>query len=327
MILVTGRDLHIIACKRRPLPDDVRPIVGVRWASRPDLGFPLEGYGVGRSGNVDFSIGRFFLPASTNWPAFSDDAHARKPLRGPWFPSIDETDLGYLLPIVRLADPRTPTAELIDLAQKVIDVFGALHVSDPALAWHFWPAGSPAPISDLLADATIAAEIIAFYRRKCVDYLNALALRFEYSMLFGLATDHLADDDRELHYEVQADWREGSCVALSDPKHAIDPCDPSAPAWLTADRVPGTVGHPAFANLQWSHPAELSPRDSEGNLVPTAALVPRGPAAFSALSWARPAPETTLIGYRPVLYRLGRFGHGRDTAGKLVTPLLPAHAR
>lgn len=327
MILVAGQDLHIIACQRRPLPHEARPVVGVRWASRPDLGFPLKGYGVRRRGRIDAVVGRFFLPVSTSWPAFLADAHARKPLRGPWFPSIDEADLGYLLPVVRLADPRTPANERRGLTHKAADLFGELHVSDAALAWQFWPAGRPAPVGDLLNDPTIAAALIAFYSRKCVDYLNALALRFEYAVLFGLATDHPADDDGRLHYEVSADWREGSCVALSDPKHAIDPCDPPAPAWLTADRVPGSVGHPAFAGLAWTHAPELSPLDGDGNALPAAALVPRPPAAFTALAWARPAPETKLIGYGPVLYRLGRFAHGRDTAGKLVTPPLPATAQ
>jgi hypothetical protein len=326
VILVAGQDLHIIACQRRPLPNDVHPVVGVRWASRPDFGFPVRGYGLRRRGQLDVDLGRFFLPASTSWPAFLADVQARKPLSGPWFPSIDEENLGYLLPVVALADPRTPSAELGALVLQVADVFGTLHASDPALAWQFWPAGSPAPIGDLLADAAFAAALVAFYRRKCGDYLNALALRFEYAVMFGLATDHLADDDRGLHYEVEADWRKGSCVALSDPKHAIEPCEPPAPAWFTADRAPGTVGHPAFANVAWTHPPALSPLDGDGKALPAAALVPRSPAAFSALAWERPAPETTLIGYGPVLYRLGRFAHGRDTAGQLVTPALPATA-
>ena len=215
MNLIAGRDLHVIACLRRPTPQDPRRVVGVRWASRPDIGFPL-GYGVRRRGVADVLIGRFFLPASTTWAAFHADAVARKPLRGPWFASIEEADLGYLLPIIRLADPRTPTGEHRDLAHKAADVFGALHTSDAALAWQFWPAGSPAAIDVLLADPTIGPAVVAFYRRKCVDYLNALALRFEYAVLFALATDDLVADDRGLFYEVEADWREGSCTAQSE---------------------------------------------------------------------------------------------------------------
>jgi len=324
---VTERDIAIIACERRPTPADTSRVIGVRWAARPDLGFPLRGYIVRRRevaspGSV--TIGIFTLPNTTDWTAFRADVIARRPLRGPYFSTIESENLEYLLPIVRLADPRTSDLEIGPLTEKVAEFFGNIHVDDAELAWYLWPTGSPPPLTQLLADAVSGLRLRQFYRRRASDYLAALAMRFEFAVLFGLATDDAAPPTTVV-YELDAVWREERGIAQSDVHHTNELCVVSPPSWLVAERTPGSVSHPAFAAWpDWSPPAGFVPVDAEGVPAVPETLVPRSPAAFTALTWTPPPPEPAVIGHGPVLYRIARFDHGRDTAASMTPPALPA---
>jgi hypothetical protein len=325
------RHLAIIACQRR-LPKQhshLRRVVGVRWASRPDFGFPTSGYIVRRRGEgAGESLGVFWLPSTKSWDAFRDDALARRPLAGPYFPSIDHEQLGHLLPIVRLADPRTSEVEHEALTQVAAAFFGDIHAGDAALAWNLWPFRStPPPLADLLGEPLARAAIIQYYRRRASDYLLALALRFEYAVLFGLATDDAPPARATVAYVVGAAWKHGRAVARTDWKTPNHVCVVPAPGWAAADRAPGSVAHPAFAIWPgWQPPADFAPTDGDGTPLPATSLVPRAPAAFSALTWAEAAPEPALIGHGPVLYRLRRFAHGRHTAKQTTPPLVPPGA-
>ena len=347
MTLTPGQDLHIIACPRgvivdsktatklkardatRRWPEPVRlTVYGVRWGARPDLGFPPRGFSVFRViGSTRTHLGDFFLPRSKTWALFRADAEARRPVLGPWFPTLSRTNLGYLLPIVRLADPRTPAGELRQLTVKVADFFGGPHAEDPTLAWQFWGATEAPPLGALLTSAATRPALIAFYRARATTYLLALALRFEYAVLFGLATDDRAPPAKTpVHYAVAARWGKdtGAASTSLDKKKS---CIPPPPRQVSAERVPGSVGHPAFAAWpSWSHPPELSPTDSDGVPLPPGALVPRAPSPWTALSWTGASPSGRLIDYGPVLYRISRHHFGADTAGQLASPPLPPGA-
>ena len=359
MSLQAGQDIHIIACPRGELtgPDlgsttvtvgtvaarrtaarwrapgrpriVLRRVVhGVRWAARPDLGFPLKGFRVSRvRGATQTKIGDFFLPRSKNWAQFRADAEARRPARGPYFPTITRPNLGYLLPIVRLADPRTPAQELRSLTVKVADFFGHPHAEDPELAWSFW-GPLPAPsLAALLTGTATRAALISFYRARATAYLLALALRFEYAVLFGLATDDVtAAASAAVNYTVMARWGAdtGSSSTALDRKKE---CTPPPPKAATADRVPGSVAHPAFSAWpSWVPPPPLSPTDADGEPLPPGALVPRAPSPHTALSWTEAATSGRLIDYGPVLYAVSRFHFGADSAAQLASPPLPAGA-
>lgn len=359
MTLKPGQHIHIIACPRGEvggprLPPVVRPsegvlrrvagrrtrpkektrlplrmtVYGVRWAARPDLGFPPKGFSVFRvAGSKRTKIGDFFLPRSKTWGVFRADAEARRPVMGPYFPTITRDNLGYLLPIVRLADPRTPISELRLLALKVADFFGEPHRADPGLAWSFWATGEAPPLTSLLSSTATRAALIAYYRSRATTYLLALALRFEYAVLFGLATDDLVPSaTTNVHHLVAAKWAKdsgGSSTQLDRKKT----CIPPPPREVEATRVPGSVGHPAFVAWPgWAHPAALSPTDVGGEPLPPTALVPRVPSPHTALTWSEAEPSGRLIDYGPVLYLASRFHFGADSAKELSSPPLPSGA-
>ena len=349
--LKPGSEMHVIACVRSgpgtgtagPVisthvvgPAAAGSVLGVRWGSRPDIGFPDNGYRLaivapdvldddGKPRRAE--VGTFFLPATDSWASFEADAQARKPAGGPWFPSIDESSLGFLLPLVRLADPRTPLNERRGLTVKAADFFGHVHRGDAELAWRFWKLAEPPPLDDLLKDPTSGLAVIRFYRRHSTNFLLVLALRFEYAALLGLGTDVPRRGTTALVAEVTGSWDAYLGVATSDRARTNSACSLAPPAWLKADRAPGTVTQPAFAAWpSWEPPAELAPLDAQGNRLPAAASIPRGPAAFTALTWPDETSKQNVIDYGPVLYRLARHDHGAATAGSLTTPPLPAGA-
>lgn len=322
------RDLAIIACERAV--SDAR-CIGVRWAARPDLGFPPSGFLVGRRfvndvENITEIGATFFLPDTTNWAAFAADVAGRRPARGPWFPNIARAEMEFLLPLIRYVDPRVAVGDRVAQVQAVANFFGNIHRSDPELAWHIWRHNEPPPLADLLADTNNAPLVLQFYLQHSMNFLMVLALRFEYAVLLGLGTDDLAPDG-ELIYEVYARWQDFGGSSFSDPVPTNQRCAPSAPAWLHAERAPGTVPHPAFAAWpNWEPPLALAPQEASGAPRPASTLVPRVPAAFTALTWADKAPEPRLIGHGPVLYEVSRYDHGAGSAASLATPTLPVNA-
>ena len=338
-VLQSRRDIHIIACNRSA----ANPVaglttnrgsprcVGVRWASRLDLGFPTGGYLIARrpaAGGAETQLGTFWLPASQSWAAFEADAIARQPAcGGPYFETITEDDLGYLLPIIRLVDPRTPASESIALTTNVADFFREPHTGSARLKWEFWPTGSAPSLAALLADPASSGALVEYYRYAALQFVHVLALRFEYAALFGLGCDD-SGAVNDVVYVVRAAWHTQTVgESESQVVHASTSCAPPAPAWLTCTREPGSVPHPAFAAWPaWEPPPALAPLGSDGLPLPGRTLVPRCPAAFSGLTWAAAPHEPNLIGYGPVLYRVGRYDHGAATAGQTTIPPLPSGA-
>lgn len=325
-------DLDVIACLRAGGPPgaDVRTF-GVRWGSRPELGFPPSGYALVRregwpDGEIREDLGVRFLPETTDWAAFAADAEARRPASGIYFPAITEEELGYLLPLVRLADPRTPEAERDALAEEAAAYFGGSHASDAELAWKHWGYGPVPPLDDLLAGAETGPDVVAHYRDACTEFLLVLAVRFEFAVLFGLARD---DETMVpvVGYEVTAEWPAGRATAGTGKSMPPSPCAPPPPAWLRAERAPGSVPHPAFTAWPgWMPPAELMPAGPDGVPLPAETLVPRAPAAFTALEWAAPPAEDRLLPRGAVLYRVERYAYGAATAGQVPAPPLPPGA-
>jgi len=310
-----------------------RRCIGIRWASRQELGFPIEGYTVGRrltnaaADTPTTTLGTFSLPDTSSWTAFAADVTSRRPPCGPWFDDILPESHEYLVPLIRLADPRTPVAEVRALVLDAADFFGETHRESAQLAWDFWRYSEPPPLASLLDDDPLtAAALTSFYRARSTELLLALALRFEYAVLLGLAIDDWAPAE-DVVYGVRAMWKEGAVTAVSDAVPTNSPCSPPPPKWLVAARLPGTLPHPAFAAWPgWTPPPALTPLDSDGSPLNAAALIPRYPTAFTALTWAPPPAEATLIGHGPVLYRARRFGHGAATAALGTAPALPAGA-
>ena len=328
--LVDGRDAQIIACERATQ----QRCIGVRWASTAASGFPRDGYAVwrvevdanGKLGQPEL-LGDFTLPVTTDWNAFAADVAARAPAAGPWFPAINQSELAFLLPVIRFADLRTPDAERPALCAQIATWFGDPHENDAELAWHFWGQATPPSLQDLLANQVTASALYGYYWRYSVAFLHLLAQRFEYAVLLGLGTDDAgAPAGATVRYYLQINPERSGAVHSQD----VPPgkrCRPAAPAWCRAERVPGTVPHPAFAAWPaWSPPAGLAPVDPDGQPLPARALVPRAPAAFTALTWAGPPETNTLLSHDPVLYRIRRFSHGAATASLGTAPVLPANA-
>ncbi|MHC8285942.1 hypothetical protein ACYZUD_03730 [Pseudomonas sp. XS1P51] len=333
-VLIQPRDLDIIAC-RRPSPlvaTDNAEVFGVRWASRPDLDWPKDGYLVerllgGSAVPVGSNGGVFHLPKTDTWPDFAQGTENRRPIAGPYFPSADitEANLGYLLPIVRLVDPRTDPAEHGALTEIVAAALGFTHAEDAELTIAFWPGGEAPPLTVLLGNSATSGPVIAYYRREARGYLLALAVRFEYAVLLGLGTDDaVKKSDRDLSYCVKTALTHGSGSAVTDPIPTNRTCAPPAPKTFTAARVPGSVGHPAFNDFAgWVPAAELLAVDSNGNAQLPEALIPRAPAGITALTWSAPSHTGRMLDHNPVLYELGRFGHGAATAALSSPPPAP----
>lgn len=338
--ILPRRDLDIIACQRggQNASASYDRTFGIRWASRPDLGFPEEGYFVERSieGSspepVGHQGGTFHLPLTGDWAEFAQEVENRRPLAGPYFPPADitEDNLSFLLPLIRLVDPRTPTGEHRPLTEVVAAEFGNSHAEDAELTVEFWPDGNTSPLADLLGDPQTAHQLIAFYRRHALGYLLALAVRFEYAVLLGLATDDHVEKGRQVIYYVSAQWKQwkpGSGRVASDESCTNRPCAPKPPAFLKAERIPGSVAHPAFNDFTgWSPPPEVLAVDSNQNLQTAESMTPRVPAGVTALEWVAPVNTGRLIDHEPVLYELRRFEHGAQTAGDASAPPPPPDA-
>lgn len=329
-----GIDIHVIACLRGSLTNgDQNRVFGVRWAARPDFGFPRFGFELFRvvGGGAPTSIGEFILPPSETWNEFKEEAERRRPVMGPYFRDILPENLEYLLPIIGMADPRPRLSARPKLVFSVVDVFGPLHAGDAALAWVFWPNGSVPPLEDLMDDPRARDALVSYYRARCVAYLLTLALRFEYAVLFGLATDDLAPRGNEdVGYRIRAQWEdsEKQYTSTTDLDLPRPSCEPPPPDVVTATRIPGNVAHRAFADWSdWVPPPELMPKDPDGVPLPASGLVPRVPAAFTGLSWSAPVPSPRLIGYGPALYLVSRFDFGADTAALPDTPPIPPDAK
>ena len=333
-VLLQPRDLDIIACRRplKPPAAEHSEVFGVRWASRPDLKWPKNGYVIerildGSAVPVGPNCGIFHLPKTEHWVGFRQDVEGRRPIAGPYFPVADitEVNLGHLLPIVRLVDPRTDPAEHATLTGTVAAAFGFTHAEDAELVAAFWPGGEPRPLPVLLSDPATAKPIIAYYQREAGGYLLALAVRFEYAVLLGLGTDDAVKTiDRDLTYRVRTTLSEGSGQAVTDSIQTNRTCSPSAPEAFAALRVPGSVGHPAFNDFAaWVPPAELLAVDANGNTQIPEAMIPRAPAAITALTWSAPPHTDRMLDHNPVLYELGRFSHGAATAAFSNPPPAP----
>ena len=332
---VAKERLAVINCLRpATTAGESRHVIGVRWASRPQLGYPPSGYAVRRitrANNDQWStpLGVFTLPETRSEAAFLADVDARRPARGPYFAPTDVTanNFAYLIPLVRLADPRLPEDERPDLTRLVAAFLGEPHRASADLAWEYWGVDAAPSIASWLAGDSTAA--IRYYRERSLSFLLALALRFEYAALFGWALDDSKVDTQggDVAYEVTASWDALHGSGTSDAARAAQPGDPVPPAWLRAERAPGSVGHPGFADLpEWAPPAEWIPVDDYGRTRPVSTWVPRAPAAYSALTWAAAPAETDLIGYGPVLYEPARFAHGAGTAARATAPALPPAA-
>lgn len=311
--LGAGTEIHIIACVREfATPGSLNQVWGLRWASRPDLGFPADGYNISwlspSTANTPVHIGTYTLPETTDWAVFAAEAEARRPVSGPYFTAINESELGFLLPLVRFADPRTAETEWAGLTVDCAAVLGEIHRNDAELAWKYW-GSDPAPSLAEVLTGPAAAEAIDYYRGKTVDFLVALAWRFEYAVLLGLGTN-FQHGPGNLTFRVEAEWESDSGTADSDAASSGLPCALAPPAWVTAAAVPGTVPHPAFADFP----------------DVAASTVPRVPASFTALSWEPRAPGITLIDTGPYLYLVNRYWHGAGTAGDVQEPVLPSGA-
>jgi hypothetical protein len=332
-LLEAGREHHVIACDRRPRDgDDAHRVVAVRWASDPRLGFPADGYRVrrivapgARETRQDLAVRP--LPRSATWAEFVEDAEARRPVRGAYFPELTEASLGFLLPIVRLADARTPQAELLGLVPSAEAFFGPIHEHDAELAWNLWKLDLAPSLADLLAAADSAERLTVFYRRAATEMLLVLAVRFEYAALLGLGLDDGAAPDGPVAYNVEATWGGTLGRATSRTVPGGTYCAPSPPATLRIERVPGTVAHAAFSAWpNWASPPEFAPKDKDGRPLPVGALVPRVPSLWSGLTWSAPPDEDEIIGYGPVLYEILRFHDAAVSPGVVTTPPLPAGA-
>ena len=334
-VLQPGRDLEIIACQR---PDAAGPsegeqhVFGVRWASRPDIFWPTGGFRTSRSLNGAAAIpigshgGVFDLPDTSDWASFAQAIEDRRPLSDIYFPATDITkaNLGFLLPFIRLLDPKTASNEDAPLTMIVASYLGNLHIDDAALAGVYWPDGNVPTLNDLLSDARTSSKMIEFYRRQAYGYLLGLADRFEYAVLLGLATDDAVPNAATVVYTVSARWRGTNGSVDSEVAETNKLCDPPAPNNLNAVDIPGSVAHPAFNNFQgWIFPEEMLEPDAIGARPRSESLIPRAPSTITALTWLPEPASGRLIDHGAVLYDLARFDHGRTTAGQIIPPAPP----
>jgi hypothetical protein len=274
---------------------------------------------------------RFHLPQTDYWSLFEQEISDRRPTQGPYFSAVDitEDNLGHLRLIIRLVDPRVNPAEEEDLTREVAKALGSSHEDDVELATMFWPNDPAPPLDDLLQVGSITRRpVITYYRVMAHGYLLALAVRFEYAVLLGLAADDTVDNGNgPVLYRVTTQFGDAAGSAITEEIPTNQICTPSAPAIFQAERVPGSVQHPAFHDFgTWSPPSELLSNDSSGNLQTAESLIPRAPSGITALNWSAPHDTGRMIDYGPVLYELARFDHGAQTASQSTAPAIPPFA-
>ena len=344
--LVPGRDIDIIACLRKV--ESQNRVFGVRWAARPDLevprqnpvlsfpSFPLEGFMVLRRVNLSAEWERlndgnsFFPPRSTTWSDFQSDANDRKPDGGPWFPNIRQENLVFLLPLLRLVDPRVSNPCVERRVLEVAKALGEPHEADPELAIRFWRNGEPPPLEQLLADRAKLGDLVRFYASAAMNFLLGLSLRFEFAVLLGLATDDLVKQKGVVVYKVRANWSGDELIGMaeSDPGRTNKTCDPGEPSGFVAETHPGFVRYPHIACFDpvnkddWRFPAEMRPEGYEGADEGRVLFSPICPASFSKLNWKAPVPTAKLLDHDAVLYKIQRFEHA-DSAAMSDEPKLP----
>lgn len=321
--LLKGRDIHIIACERSFSSQKRVSIMGVRWASRPDIGFPDKGYDIFRltaesRDGVWEHVGNFSLPRTESWAIFKEDAESRNRHGGPYFDSIDENNLGFLLPLIDLVNPATREDRMNGLVRNAVSFFGNIHLQDPELSWNIWGHTSPEPLHDLLAGPH-RDELIRFYKNKAFGFLVGICYRFEYATLLGFGTNDLTRDHTV--YKVVGNWKNYHGESETELKVATLKCDLQPPSTLKVTRAPGVIPHPAYNFFEaWTPPDLFRSTDSYGTPLPTVSMIPKVPVAFSSLQWAQPPKEVNIIGYEPVVYLLERFAHGPDTADAPEAP-------
>lgn len=338
--LVSGQDIDIITCLRDF--DDGKAVVGLRWAFLSKYGFPDSGFtvirhepGLGKTIVVE----HLFLPDTSSWNDFATDAESRKPALGPYFDSIEQENLSFVLPFIQLVDPRI-TKKIVDRVIQVADALGYPHIEDSELSVKLWGHSPPKPprkdgLNDLLKDSFAHPILIAYYKRMAVSFLLGLALRFEYAVLFGLATDdefpNIRGIHRGVHYTVHADWAEPNRAgsASTDREEPPNFCIPKPVSGFRATRIPGTVKHPLFKYFKnWVPPAEFRNIETDAGIQPVEGMVPKSPAHNSAINWNVPVGSTTkLLDHQAVLFKLDRFDHGRATARFHMPPDLPVNAQ
>ncbi len=326
-------DVDIMAALRPAhLPDR---IASIRWTSRPMLGFPSSGYRVFRierlpGGAVARSlVGTYYLPATDSWAAFEADLLARTPVAGPYFDAVTEDDLGFLLPLVRAVDPRIPIDERLELLPEIAEFFGHLHTAEPFYHALIWSRPIPPTFDELLADPVAGPITAAYYGLEVMKFLESLAVRYEYAVLLGLATDDDITGLNDMGYELGAWWgsRWGKSLSTVIDGQSLTTVD--APEWMAADVIEGDVGHPAFAKLGWTPPDWYVPVDGTGQPIGVEATYPRPGATHSALRWDLPRSddERLLHADQPVTFLVKGYEHGASTAGDASAPPAPPARR
>ena len=312
--------LQIIACRRGTPHADC---VGLRWAFAPEHGFPASGFTVLRDDGSQ--VGVFFLPEVKEFDAFAEEYELRRPRCGPYFQDeMAVESLWQLRPLIQLVDPRTDPALIPDAVRDVARFLGESHTADPELRHKYWGQGTPLMVEEMLGKSTLEPVITEYYRKRALDLILLLSLRFEFAAFFGLGTDD--EEYRGGRYYVQMEIN-GDPVSVATLEEEVPTCMPEPPEWLEATAVPGFVRHPDFEPFSgWAPPVLLAPTDANGNPLPSSALEPRVAAHVSALTWAEPpAEEEGLIGHGAVLYRLWRDGGRLSPTSDIVRPEREPH--
>ncbi|GLR77736.1 hypothetical protein GCM10007856_04040 [Azospirillum oryzae] len=327
-----GTDIDIIACRRKLDAPDNRVVFGVRWALRPELGFPPNGFYVlrvyenGEADPVFNTDGPLLLPgvvmnhgvATVDKMKIIADARARRPDRsgeapfGPYFPDDAIPMLVSLAPVLRFAAPRVDRAERLSALNDISSHMGDTHLENTVLSELYWRTGKYPTIDEIKqGDPTRLHDVMSFYREAAVRNLLALAVRFEYAKFLGLGWDDLLPegliDQTKIRYRLIVG--EGS-VAETDPLDGNSVCDPDPPSALRIEpRLGRPVEHPLFAAFKPGKP-DAWPRKSQG-LPPFCSgdRFPCAPAYAAALFWESPIPPRPkrLLTHGPVLYQVERL--------------------